>query len=187
MTADGRKRAFIAAAACVVLTACVLLLLPRGDDTPQAPSRMQPSAGVTLTTRETETPARSASPSRLVRGTEPPNPRQSRRARLAARRVAGRFIAAFVRFQGGPHDRALRREFAATASPRVVRLLFDQPLRSRERAVQARVRTLRIFGPWRRSVKAIAELAYPRVSERSLLELLLRSHRGRWRVVELYP
>ena len=117
------------------------------------------------------------------RGTEPPNPADLSGKRPRARRVARRFLNAFLRYQRGDVSPHIRRSLDATASRRLTRSLLARP--PEPSRTRGKLQSLAVYGPFAGRLKASALLAYSR-RQRSILELELSAGRMP-RVVEVRP
>jgi hypothetical protein len=105
---------------------------------------------------------------------------------LEPRRVASRFLEAFLKYQEGNLERA-RPELLATATRRLALSLLSRPPRpARGRPTHAQIRQLYVQRYPQGRVKASASLSYGNGSDASLLEFVLTRSEQRWRVTDLY-
>lgn len=183
-----RRLAFFVVAFAVLATAALLagLSSPREKRLERAgPSAATEPAPLTRSTDRQSPRIGATQPAPVP---EPRNPAGGRVALRGAERQGLRFLAAFLRYQGGRADLRTRQAIRATATHRVARYLLARiPTKAGRGRGGARLVRVDFYGPWRGRAKGSAELAYTGIGQHSLFEFAL-GRRGRgWRLVELYP
>lgn len=183
MSRRERQRSFALAVVAVVAAIVAVSALGGSDDRSRAP-RPEPIAAPAPHVRP-----RPAAANRRATDDGPSVPLDAtaRRERVAVKRVARRFIAAFARYQARRLDASTTRTLRLLATPELATYLIAQPPRVNpvERA-RPRVARLDVTAPAHGRVKAAALLAYSN-QRSSLFELGLERSGTRWRVAELYP
>lgn len=174
----GNRRYLFAACALggVIAAIAVVGAEPSGPEgSANAPSGDPPSV--------TEDPGEQHAPQA---GTEPPDAPETADARSRARPIARAFMYAFLRYERGSENGQVRRALARSAHANVVRELLSRPVRAGTRTGPGRLVRLSLYGPFGRTLKASAEVAYPR-SGPALVELALKRRAREWRVAQVRP
>jgi hypothetical protein len=189
ISAAGRRRQVTRAAALVTalglsLSAATVQLAPAGHSQrqPATPTSVERPAQQTAGTGARE-PRRA--PLREGGGRQVPRAERLE-VRRKARPVAWRFLRAYLRYERGTLGPNTRRSLRSSADSELARTLLADPARvplTVRRPPNTRVRRLRLLVIKPGAVKALVTLA--RGGRIQPLELTMRRHEERWRVVGL--